>query len=140
MANNLLNNKDNVSFEFKGFMTNDLVLKYYQNNYLDCFISTSEYEGLPVSMMEAISFGIPVIAPDVGGVSEIVNEKTGILINKQCNISDIKQALLDLHSFSDMKKTELRNGARMYWESGFNADVNYSTFVKEILSQIEKQD
>ncbi len=36
-------------------------------------INVSKYEGIPVSMMEAMSFGIPCIGTDVGGVSEIID-------------------------------------------------------------------
>lgn len=40
----------------------------------------SDSEGIPVSIMEAMSFGIPVIARNVGGMSEIVNEENGLLL------------------------------------------------------------
>jgi len=43
------------------------VLNYYASNPVDVFINTSSSEGLPVSIMEAMSFGIPVIATNVGG-------------------------------------------------------------------------
>jgi glycosyltransferase involved in cell wall biosynthesis len=44
------------------------------------FISLSAAEGLPVSVMEAISFGIPVVAAAVSGVPEIVTPDTGVLV------------------------------------------------------------
>ncbi|WP_157813878.1 glycosyltransferase family 4 protein [Microbacterium sp. BR1] len=43
----------------------------------DVVIMTSEWEGLPLVMLEAMGSGIPVIAPLVGGVGEVLNDETG---------------------------------------------------------------
>jgi L-malate glycosyltransferase len=49
----------------------------------DIFILPSDTEGLPLSIIEAMAIGIPTIATDVGGVSElIIHGKTGLLIDK----------------------------------------------------------
>lgn len=47
----------------------------------DGFIYTSAFDGLPNIILEALSVGLPVIAPDVGGVGEVVvNDETGFLV------------------------------------------------------------
>lgn len=47
----------------------------------DAFIYTSWYDGMPNAVMEAIAAGLPVIAPDVGGIGEIVEDGvSGILL------------------------------------------------------------
>ena len=53
-------------------------IKSTLGNYLhiDLFINTSSSEGVPVSIMEALSVGIPIIATDVGGTKEIVTKTT----------------------------------------------------------------
>ena len=49
----------------------------------DIFLSTSENEGMPIAMIEAQLAGIPIVATDVGSVSEvIINNKTGLLCSK----------------------------------------------------------
>ena len=49
----------------------------------DIFLSTSENEGMPIALIEAQLAGIPVVATDVGSVSEvIINNKTGLLCSK----------------------------------------------------------
>ena len=94
---------------------------------------------MPVSMMEAISFGIPVIAANVGGVSEIVNSDTGILLSSEGSISEIKKAITDFYNFSDNKKDAMRKSAVLLWESAFNAETNYKMFSEELLSIVTRK-
>ena len=52
----------------------------------DLFLSTSDNEGIPISIIEAQQAGIPVVATNVGSVSEIVLDKqTGLICNKDDN-------------------------------------------------------
>jgi len=54
--------------------------KYYAC--MDCYISTSEIEGLSNSILEAMASGIPIIATNVGGTAEIVTHgESGILVS-----------------------------------------------------------
>ncbi len=73
-AKQKLSSRANISFRFAGQINNAVLLDYYASNNIDLFINLSETEGLPVSFMEAGSFGIPVIATNVGGVSEIIKD------------------------------------------------------------------
>ena len=66
------------SFNFKGMVENRF--DYLRNSF--CYISTSRWEGMPLSILEAMSFGVPVIASNVVGNNNIVDhEKTGFLYN-----------------------------------------------------------
>ena len=47
-----------------------------------CFLLFSDYENQPCVILESFATGIPVIAPRVGGIPEIVEENRGILVEK----------------------------------------------------------
>ena len=56
----------------------------------DIFLSTSENEGMPIALIEAQLAGMPVVATNVGSVSEVImNNKTGLLCSKS-NLELIK--------------------------------------------------
>ena len=64
-----------------GQIDHDDVLDWFEENPADVIINVSSSEGLPVSIMEAFSYGIPVIATAVGGMPEIVSEDCGVLLD-----------------------------------------------------------
>lgn len=115
---------DNIKTNFLGMKTNEEVLSIYKNMPFDLFINVSEEEGLPVSIMEASSFGVPSIATDVGGTSEIVNKKTGFLISKDFNDSDLLKIIETYYNLSEKGKMEYRNFARNTFLKKFNSQVN----------------
>ena len=82
--------------DFKGWVTGkekDEIIKD-----CDLFILTSYYEGLPMSILEAMSFGKPVIASNVGGIPRIVRPgKNGWLVEA----GDIKGLSKVFHEVKD---------------------------------------
>ena len=116
---------DNCSVNFKGQLSSSRIVEFYNQTPIDVFINCSISEGLPVSIMEAISFGIPVIATDVGGTKEIVTSVTGYLIDETFNVKNIAtliQNLRDDNSFN-------RNAIKAFWLSNFSANYNYTQFL-----------
>jgi colanic acid/amylovoran biosynthesis glycosyltransferase len=65
--------------QFPGFVSEDEIIDELQGS--DLFVLPSFVEGVPVSVMEAMAIGVPVIATNIAGTSELVEDgKTGILI------------------------------------------------------------
>jgi len=58
----------------------------------DIFVLISNWEGFPYTIIEAMSCGLPVIASDVGGIREAVNDDCGILVERG-NKEEIEKAL-----------------------------------------------
>lgn len=69
-----------VSWSFLGEYSNAQVLDFYRENSISVLLNLSSSEGLPVSMMEAAAFGIPLVGPDVGGVGEVITDLSGRLV------------------------------------------------------------
>lgn len=63
-------------------------------NWTDVYILPSYNEGLPISILEALSYQCPVISTPVGGIEEIVHNGQNGLIIRPGNIEDIYQAIL----------------------------------------------
>jgi glycosyltransferase involved in cell wall biosynthesis len=138
ITKNLLE-KENISYNFLGNLDNDNIKKYYYDNHFDCFVSLTEAEGgNPVSMMEAISFGIPIISSNVGGVSEIVNQETGILLNPDNCVEELVNALHKIASMTIQETEKLRKSCRGYWEDNYRAETQYIKFVNNLKSLVEK--
>ena len=121
------NLREDLVVHLPGEIKHEEVLSYYKNNQVDIFINVSENEGVPVSIMEAISFDIPVIATNVGGNSEIVTEATGKLVSSNPTIDELSEAILyvSTHTFSP----------RDYWKGHYCAETNYSSFAR-VLKQL----
>ncbi len=67
------------SVKFLGFVTGKQ--KEQRLREADVYILPSYHEGLPISILEAMSFGLPVISTNVGGIPEVVvPDKNGLLI------------------------------------------------------------
>ena len=118
-----------MNVEFMGKLDNSEVMNYYKNNPVSLFINVSESEGLPVSLMEATSFGTPVMATDVGGTSEIITDgNNGKLIPKEYTDKEFADSLLYFYNMKQDEYQQFRDNARTYWENNFNAEKNYSEF------------
>ncbi|MEF9998665.1 MAG: glycosyltransferase [Lachnospiraceae bacterium] len=122
----------NIEVDFRGSTANQVVLEEYQKYDYHVFINVSESEGLPVSIMEALSFGIPVIATDVGGNSEIVSKESGYLIRKDFEPEEVANILKNMYKLDKNEYKRMRNKARNIWEEEYKADKNYTEFYMDL--------
>jgi colanic acid/amylovoran biosynthesis glycosyltransferase len=126
-----------LTYTFKGFCINTEILKFYEKNPIDIFITTTMVEGgVPVSIQEAQAHGIPVIGTNVGGIPEIINEKVGVLISTNPKTTEIADAINYISSDKD-RFAIMKNNSFFNWEENFNADKNFSLFASEIIRLIE---
>lgn len=123
----------NVSYAFRGHFANYDLMQIYQKTPYHFFVNVSSSEGLPVSIMEAMSFGIPCIATDVGGTCEIVTDRrNGFLLRSDFSPSELAKILTLCTSAEPSFYDQLRKNAREDWELGFSARNNYHRFVHQL--------
>jgi glycosyltransferase involved in cell wall biosynthesis len=128
----------NVEYVFTGNMSHDEVRDFLLGQPIDMFINTSESEGIPVSIMEAMSCGIPAIAPDVGGMPEIVGNGRGVLMS---TVPDVAEIAAQLTGFlSGAKRPENRQEVREFISREFNAGENYRSFVERCIHVVRPPD
>lgn len=130
LAEKKLSKKENVSFNFIGNLSNEKVYKFYEDNKIDVFINVSESEGVPVSIMEAMSCHIPIIAPNVGGISDMIeNGANGYLLSKKCEVEEIVESLQEIEFF---KSGEVREKTYEIFLEKYDAKSNYSSFIDNL--------
>ncbi len=130
----LKKNRPDIVAEVIGNLDPSSVFELYRSTGIDLFLSVSETEGLPVSMMEAISFGIPVLSTDVGGCREIVTADTGKLIAVDCPAPEIANAIASINS-AHWRTSARRQIVHEFWKQNFERRVNYADFVSKALSR-----
>ena len=102
--------------QLAGPIQNEALMRYYQQHPADLFINTSSSEGLPVSIMEACSFGIPAIATPCWRTSEIVQDgKTGFLMEFAPNV--LAEQIVVFSRLPQEQRQTLRADCRKVWKN-----------------------
>lgn len=130
----LRNRPQNLDIRLAGHVKNSEVLDFYRRNCVDLLLNLSESEGLPVSMMEALSFGVPIIATDVGGVREIVNQRNGFLLSANPTVEEVVQGLKSFVELSKENKQLMRKACRFFWLENFNAEACHTSFSLNLIN------
>lgn len=113
---------------FVGQVEPDDVRTWLGSHEVDALVNVSASEGLPVALMEAASFGIPMIATAVGGSSEIVDDSCGRLLPADPSVEVVARVLTDFARLSVDERDGIRDASRARWASRFSADTNYEEF------------
>ena len=103
------------TFMLRGFVEN--IFKYYQG--VDVYINTSTHEGIPMSVLEAMSYGIPIIAPDTGGIKEIISDGVEGFLVEGRDPKSFAKICLDLFKDRSLRRT-IGNCARKKVEKEFS--------------------
>ncbi len=113
------------NFRLTGFVSDEELPRYY--NAADFFVLPSKSgEGLPLVALEAMACGLPVIATNVGGTSEIMNEDCGKLVPPNSPES-LGEAIL---KFSREDFSVLRKDLRTRIEQKYSWDTNVEKLIE----------
>lgn len=126
----------NVSVEWRGTVPNDEVLAHYRGRPVDLFVSASASEGgVPVSMTEAQSHGIPAVAPRVGGIPDLLSDRNGVLLPENPGAGEIGKAVATFLDASD-RVLAMREESRRICKERFDADANSARFAARLRSLV----
>lgn len=118
----------NVEAIFLGNVENEKVFEFYKANCVDLFILLSESEGRPLSVMEAMSCGIPIVATDVGGVRELVADgENGILVSSYASPRQVAEKI-EMLIREPQNLLVMRKRSREIYIERANAVTNYEEF------------
>jgi glycosyltransferase involved in cell wall biosynthesis len=127
-AANYLSNLPNMRWKFHGHLRTNELSSFYLGNYVDIFLNTSRSEGMPVTIMEALSFGIPVVAPAIYGIPEVINDANGILMKPPITNEVVADSLTEVSLRLRNDAPGLRAKARETWSYYFQSEQNYMLF------------
>lgn len=126
-------------FVFIKYIDRPWLMDFYQREKFHIFVNLSITEGgVPVSMMEAASMGLPFFCTNVGGNVEIVEHGVnGFLID--CDASAAEAAFSLWECLNDPTRLGLMGKAsRRIWSLKFNAKSNYPAFAKDLIELFQK--
>ncbi len=119
----IIQQRSKLPIEYLGQKKHEEIAKIMR--YSTILVLPSLMEGLPNVLLEALASGIPVIATNVGGIPEIIqNEKTGLLIRPK-NVQDLISSLSYLIEEENLRNTLSKNGLQFIkqnfsWDSLVN--------------------
>lgn len=125
--------KKNIKWRFWGKVKNRDIPQLYNKVKASVFMLLSSTEGVPVSIEEALGMGLPVIATNVGGVSEeVIDNKTGYLLSANPEINEVVESIERFIELSIEKKAEMKRNAYRLWREKYDARRNAQTLINEI--------
>lgn len=124
---------ENLFVTLHGYIDNADLIRIYGESEPAIFVNLSSSEGLPISIMEALSAGFPVIATDVGGNVEAVPPQAGVILP----LEDAYEQFSALACLVWENYAVYSQNARLVFENRFMSERNYGAFYKEIVLRLE---
>ncbi len=119
---------------FLGIKGHEEVMQYLRA--ADLFVLNSASEVMPNVVLESLAVGTPVIAPNVGGIPEIIqNEVDGLLYPlKKENVLELREAVERLLRDDDLKRQIIRNGFlkadQFRWEKAHETNLRVMNSIR----------
>lgn len=95
-------NLKNLNVEFAGKLSKNKWVKYSEQ--YDIFLNTTHYDNTPVSVIEAMALGLPVISTNVGGIPFLLKDRETAMLVADNDINAMSRSIKEL-----INNDELRN-------------------------------
>ena len=135
-ATSKLDKKQNIKYEFIGSTPKHKAFEIIRQRNIHLLVNTSVYEGIPVSMMEALSMGIPVLGIDVGAVNEIViNGISGTLLPTNATYIDVAKEIIHFATLENAAFQDHKDKAFNFWQQHYSAQNNFKKLAECLTQQ-----
>ncbi len=121
----------NVKADFLGIVPNSSILDMYREGSVDMMVLPSLAEGIPVSLMEAMAYGVPVIATAVDGVPELLSDNCGLMIQPK-QPDELAKAIISIATNMELAATLSQNGRKR-----IEQHFNQPEIVKQLVEQMQ---
>ena len=129
------NNKDNIIFH--GKLNRDEINHIFLNS--DIYIQASNYEGLPHSLLEAMSYGIPVLCTPVGECKEILgNEDRGYVLDLPVSKDNIKSKINEIVNEKNVATIKGQDG-RDFISEKYNLANTFNLYKNLFIKLLEEE-
>jgi glycosyltransferase involved in cell wall biosynthesis len=122
-----------VTWTMHGHLKVEEVFAWYRDHPVDVFVNVSSSEGTPVSVMEASSCAIPIVATAVGGNREAVTSRSGMLLDPNPTDDEIGM-VLEWFALNPKQASAMREQSRNVWERNYAASANFPQFATGVLA------
>lgn len=119
---------NNPNIELLGFKQGKELEELIQNA-MYVIVPSEWYENNPLSIIEAMAMGIPVIGSNIGGIPELINnEKNGFLFETK-NVHDLKSKIQKALAITDHQYFELSQNAISFAKANFSEESHYQKLI-----------
>lgn len=87
------------------------------------------YENNPMAIIESYSVGKPVIASNIGGIPEIVKDKTTGFLFESGNAEDLSKQISEANEISELEYKIMSDNAVLYANQEFSPEVHYQKLI-----------
>lgn len=92
--------KLNDEVEITGVLPKELWHKKSIN--FDVFINTTNFDNTPVSVMEAMALGIPIISTNAGGIPDLINNRVDGIVVRKDDVDNMAKEIIQLLKVNDI--------------------------------------
>ncbi len=126
-----------IDQKWPGHLSNDqLKVRLKALSHSAVLINTSRFEGIPVSMMEAMSLGIACMGPEVGGIAEIIDHGiNGYLTDADSIVPSTRQAVRSYLGSPLEERLAMKRAAYQTWLNKYDAETNYRHFIRQLIGE-----
>ena len=126
----------NLAVDAKGQQSNEYVMSFMASEPVSFFVNLSEMEGLPVSIMEAMAYGIPVVATSVGCVADLLEGGAGMLVSPDMRIDELVDRVSIVANDPD-RYMHMRECAIKTQREKYCGQKNHQSLARRIVSSLD---